>query len=76
MCVCVCVCVRACACVFARVHAIVYVMFGRGTTGAHNYLHVYESVMWFRLNVRISAGKALHFALADDSSLLSILLIT
>ena len=76
MCVCVCVCVRACACVFARVHAIVYVMFGRGTTGAHNYLHVYESVMWFRLNVRISAGKALHFALADDSSLLSILLLS
>ena len=37
------------------------------------YVHVYESVMWFRVNVRISAGKALHFALADDSFLLSIL---
>ena len=35
------------------------------------YVHVYESVMWFRVNVRISAGKALHFALADDSFLLS-----
>ena len=35
------------------------------------YVHVYESVMWFRVNVRISAGKALHFALADESFLLS-----
>ena len=35
------------------------------------YVHVYESVMWFRVNVRIPADKALHFALADDSFLLS-----
>ena len=35
------------------------------------YVHVSESVMWFRVNVRISAGKALHFAMADDSFLLS-----
>ena len=35
-----------------------------------SYVHVNES-----LNVKISADKALYFALADDSSLLSILLI-
>ena len=35
------------------------------------YVHVCESVMRFRVNVRISKGKALHFALADDSFLLS-----
>ena len=35
------------------------------------YVHVYESVMWIR--VTVSAGKALYFALADDSFLLSIL---
>ena len=39
------------------------------------YVHVYASVMWFRSNVRISAGKALYFSLADDSFLLSVLLI-
>ena len=40
-----------------------------------SYVHVNESVKGLGLNVKISAGKALHFALADDSSLLSILLI-
>ena len=35
------------------------------------YVHVYKSVMWFSVNVRISADKALHFALADESFLLS-----
>ena len=35
------------------------------------YVHVYESVTWIR--VTVSAGKALYFALVDDSFLLSIL---
>ena len=33
------------------------------------YVRVCESVMWFRVNVRISAGKALQFALPDESFL-------
>ena len=37
------------------------------------YVHIYETVMWIRVNVRISAGKAPHFALVDGSFLLSTL---
>ena len=75
-CVCVCVCVCECVCVCVCVYAVVHVLYGRGKR-VYIYMHiiiyvrVHESVMWFIVNVRISAGKALHFALADDSFLLS-----
>ena len=64
---CVCVCVRTC------VRACICVCVSERTRDMHIIIsvHVYESVMWFRVNVRISAGKALHFALADESFLLS-----
>ena len=66
VCVCVCVCLRArtrhCVCNVGK-EKDVY------TCILTHVLHVYESVMWHRLNVVISAGKAQHFALGNDLSL-------
>ena len=39
--VCVCAYVCVCVCVIARVHAIVYVLYGRGKTCMHIYAHNY-----------------------------------
>ena len=42
-------CGRACVCVCVCV-----------SVDAYSSVHVYESVMWFRLNVRISAYSSVH----------------